>query len=183
MSACTETLSNNKRSDSAVTTVKAAPLTATAFAPYGNVIQTEGANHFDMNDGGAERYYDLANIDVGEETGGRVVVSLATGKVLSSLPHTVTRIERHPLGSQAFVPLNDTPIVVAVAAAGAPPAADNIRAFISNGRQGINYHRGIWHMPAIFLRWEQTMLIIDRGCTNDNCDIYDFTCGGVTITT
>jgi len=151
-----------------------APLTSEAFAQFGDVIQTEGARHFEMNGGMLERYYDLANIDVGVETGGRPVMSIADCVKITELPVSITFLERHPLGSQAIFPLCSQGMMIVVAPAGELISPDDIRAFYSNGTQGVNFHAGIWHMPIIALEPAQAFMIVDRGGPNENCDNFYF---------
>ncbi len=83
-------------------------------------------------------------------------------------------MERHPLGSQAFVPLAKISFVVVVAPAGEWVRAEDLRAFVTDGTQGVNYFRGTWHMPLIALEAGQSFLVIDRGDegpdANPNCD-------------
>ena len=99
------------------------PLTREAFRPFGEVIGTEGARHFPINDGTAERYHDLARLDLTAE-GGRPILSLFRAQP-RGLPMRVSIIERHSLGSQAFMPLSPRPYLVVVAPPGnAPSAAD-----------------------------------------------------------
>lgn len=102
------------------------------------------------------------------------MVSIVCCNELATLPYTLPFVERHPLGSQAFIPMDNTPVVIAVAEAGEPPSVDNLRAFISNGQQGINYHRGVWHMPMLFLDADQRMIVVDRGGPGDNCEEHHF---------
>jgi ureidoglycolate lyase len=148
--------------------LRPAPLTATAFAPYGDVVETAGRDHYPINAGMAERYSDLANIDVGAE-GGRPLVSLCQAKPVR-LPVPLRLMERHPLSSQAFIPLSRAPFLIVVAPAGPSPRSDDIRAFISNGRQGINYRAGTWHHPLLALDEATDFLIVDRGGPGTNCD-------------
>ena len=147
-------------------TLKPVPLTPERFAPYGDVIETSARQHEAMNDARFERFDDLCNIDVD----GRVAVSLARCRTATALPYRFDVVERHPLGSQAFVPLTPAEFVVVVA----PPAesvdASDLRAFITNGRQGINYHRGTWHMPLIAFEAGQRFLVIDHAGDAPNCD-------------
>ena len=79
-------------------------------------------------------------------------------------------IERHPLGSQAFIPLSPCKMVVVVAPPGEGVDVSDLRAFVSNGRQGFNYRRGTWHMPLISFEAGQEYLIIDRGGNEANCE-------------
>lgn len=146
------------------------PLTAGAFAPFGDVIQTEGSRHFEMNGGKLERYYDLASIDVGVKSGGRPVISIASCREITSLPLEIRFLECHPHGSQAIFPLFKQSMIVVVAPAGDQASPDNIRAFYSNGAQGINFRPGVWHLPIIALEPGQTFIIVDRGGPDKNCD-------------
>jgi ureidoglycolate lyase len=136
------------------------PLTRDAFAPFGDVIELEHAKQIPINLGTTIRYHDLAKIDV-ESEGGRPLVNLFRGQP-RALPFEVTMLERHPLGSQAFVPLTERPYLVVVAPAGElVPAA--IRAFVSRGWQGVNYAKGVWHHPLIALGEVSDFIVIDRG--------------------
>jgi ureidoglycolate lyase len=155
-------------------TLKTEPLTRENFAPYGDVIETEGAKHFPINAGTIERFHDLAQIDLGPEEGARTLLSIAQCNVVAKLPCPVPLVERHPLGSQAFVPFDATPVIVVVAPPGEEVSAASLRAFISNGHQGINYHRGVWHLPLIALDKQQQFLIVDRGGAGNNCEEFHF---------
>ena len=148
-------------------------LTKEAFTPFGDVVEIADVRHFSINQGSVERYHDLANLDVLEE-GGRPLVSIVCCNDLASLPYTLPLMERHPLASQSFIPMDETPMVVAVAEPGDDLRPQNIRAFISNGQQGVNYARGVWHMPMIFLKETQRMLVIDRGGNGHNLDEHTF---------
>jgi len=152
-----------------------APLTSEAFAQFGDVIQTEGAQHFEMNGGKLERYYDLADIDVGVETGGRPIISIANCVQITELPLAITCLERNPHGSQAIFPLFNQNMTIVVAPAGGELISPySIRAFYSNGTQGVNLHAGVWHLPIIALEPAQAFLIVDRGGPNENCDEFYF---------
>jgi len=101
---------------------------------------------------------------------GRVAVSIARCRVATSLPLRIDMVERHPLGSQAFVPLTPCRMIIVVAPPEESVEARDLRAFVSNGRQGVNYHRGTWHMPLIAFDAGQEFLIIDRASDVPNCD-------------
>lgn len=153
-------------------TLKPETLTAEAFAPFGDVIQTEGAAHYAINEGTTERFHDLAGIDVSAE-GGRTLINIFRGQP-RELPMPVRIMERHPLGSQAFIPMSQHPYLVVVARPGEPPAPGDLHAFIAAPGQGVNYHRGVWHHPLIALDAESDFIVIDRGGAGENCDEYWF---------
>jgi ureidoglycolate lyase len=136
------------------------PLTREAFAPFGDVIELAGARQIPINLGTTIRYHDLANVDVTDESG-RTLVNLFRGQP-RELPFEVKMLERHPLGSQAFVPLNDKPYLVVVAPAGELDVT-KIRAFVSSGWQGVNYAKGVWHHPLIALGEVSDFIVVDRG--------------------
>ena len=142
-------------------------LTREAFAPFGDVIELEGARHFPINGGTAERYHDLASVDVTED-GGRPLISVFRGQP-SALPFDVTLMERHPLGSQAFIPLGVANYLAFVAPAGDFDPA-RMRAFASVGWQGVNYAKGVWHHPLIALERVSDFVVVDRGGDQPNCD-------------
>lgn len=147
------------------------PLTAEAFRPFGDVIEaSDSARHFSINDGFAERYHDLAQINVGS-LGGRAILSIFKA-LPRSLPMQLVLLERHPLGSQAFMPLSALPYLVVVAGAGPVPQLSAIRCFRAAPGQGVNYARGTWHHPLIALHQASDFLVVDRGGApgDANCD-------------
>ncbi len=149
-----------------MTPLRPLPLTAAAFAPFGEVIGVEGARHFPINGGTTERYHDLACIEPG--AGGRAIVSIFRGQP-RRFPLAIDLLERHPLGSQAFVPLQGRPYLVVVAAPGAQGPGP-LRAFLARGDQGVNYRPGTWHFPLIAVGEVSDFLVIDRQGEGGNCD-------------
>ncbi|ATE60197.1 ureidoglycolate lyase [Thauera sinica] len=144
------------------------PLARETFAPYGEVIEaSDDASHFTINAGNTERYHDLARIKPGPD--GRVIVSIFRGQP-RALPFTVQMMERHPLASQAFIPLSGRPYLVVVAPAGAPPRAEALRVFLARGDQGVNYATGVWHHPLLALDGVCDFLVVDRSGPGHNCD-------------
>jgi ureidoglycolate lyase len=143
------------------------PLTRDAFAPFGDVISLDGARHFAINGGTTERFHDLAKIDLGAADG-RALVNVFRGQP-RALPFEVTMMERHPHGSQAFIPLSGGRYLVVVAPAG-PFDERRLRAFAVAGGVGVNYARGVWHHPLIALDTVADFLVIDRGGSLPNCD-------------
>ena len=144
------------------------PLTRDRFAAFGDVIEASFERSVGMNEARFERFDDLCNVDL--ESGGTVSVSVARCRAATALPLRIEKLERHPLGSQAFVPLTPCKMVVVVAPPEERVEASALRAFVTNGRQGINYHRGTWHMPLIAFDAGQEFLIIDRAGDVPNCD-------------
>jgi ureidoglycolate lyase len=144
------------------------PLTPEAFAPFGDVIDTAGADSYPINEGTALRFNDLARIDVTAQ-GGRPGVSVFRGQAMR-FPLELSDMERHPLGSQAFMPLSGRPFLVVVAPdIGGKPGEP--RAFLSNGRQGINFHRNTWHHSLLTLGETSDFLVVDRLGLDDNCEV------------
>lgn len=154
--------------------ILALPLTAERFAPFGQVIEDMPASadrqieRAAMNDARFERFDELCSVD----TDGDTAVSIARCRTATALPYRVDVVERHPLGSQAFIPLDGQRLLVVVARPGAAPDASGLEAFVSNGRQGINYGRGTWHMPLIGLDAGDRFLLIDRKTADANCDVH-----------
>ncbi len=144
------------------------PLTAEAFAPFGDVIEAREGTAFWINDGQAQRFHDLARVETG--TDGHTLVSLFRSAP-SVFPLAVQQMERHPLGSQAFMPLGGHPFLVVVAATTRDDLPGLPRAFLSTGQQGVNYRPGSWHHVLVALAVSSDFLVIDRGGAGTNCDV------------
>lgn len=140
--------------------IRLEPLTREAFAPFGDVIEKAGATSFETNQGTAVRYHDLARVDLTADQG-RTLVSIFEATVPATLPVHLRLLERHPISSQAFVPLGKSPFVIVVATGGDQPDLSSIRAFRANGQQGINFRPATWHHPLIALE-RADFLVIDR---------------------
>ncbi|MHC1549789.1 ureidoglycolate lyase [Phyllobacterium sp. K27] len=152
-----------------IITLEVLPLTKAAFAPFGDVIETAEAELRLINGGTTERYHDLAKVDVtGEQA--RVLINIFRGQAFAP-PIDILMLERHPLGSQAFYPLQNLPFLVVVAEdeAGCPgkPVA-----FLAQGSQGVNYHRNVWHHPLISLQQTSDFMVVDRGGEGNNLEEY-----------
>ncbi|EED66314.1 ureidoglycolate lyase [Comamonas testosteroni] len=145
------------------------PLTAEAFSRFGDVIESAGHAPIQINHGMTERYHALAQVDTGGAEG-HALINLFHA-LPYELPLRLEEMERHPLGSQAFVPLQETPFIVVVAAAGESVQPCDLQAFVTNGRQGVNYHRGIWHHSLIALQASARFIVVDRGGPGHNCDV------------
>jgi ureidoglycolate lyase len=141
-------------------------LTRAAFAPYGEVIEADaGAATIAINEGSAQRFHALADVDTAHADG-RAVISVVRAQP-RALPCTVRMLERHPLGSQAFVPLDPAQryLVVVAGAIDAVP-----RAFLATNGQGVNYRRGTWHHPLLALDRVGDFLVVDRAGPGPNCE-------------
>ena len=139
-------------------TIRAEPLTAEAFAPFGQVLEVGSMEPIRINQGLCERFHDLAALEVDEA--GRLGISLflAEGR---ALPYRLDMLERHPLGSQAFLPMSRAPFLVIVAPdTGGTPGAP--LAFVTAPGQGVNYAKGTWHGVLTPLGERQTFAVIDR---------------------
>jgi ureidoglycolate lyase len=151
-------------------TLRPQPISAEAFAVYGDVITTSANALQAMNNARFERFNDLAQIDIDQNGDGHVSISVARSKTPTTLPHRFDLVERHPLGSQAFVPLARFSFIVVVAPPGESVDPEDLRAFVTNGSQGVNYHKGVWHMPLIATGGGQSFLVVDRAPGHDNCE-------------
>ncbi len=149
------------------------PLTKEAFAPFGDVIETEGSDHFMINNGSTRRYHKLATVETAQPDD-KAIISIFSAEKLE-YPLTIGMLERHPQGSQAFIPLLGNPFLIVVAPLGDAPVSGLVRAFVSNGKQGINYHRGVWHHPVLTIEKRDDFLVVDRSGSGNNCDEHFFT--------
>jgi ureidoglycolate lyase len=133
------------------------PLTQAAFAEFGDVLEATGTPDKIINQGLCGRHHDLATLDF---SSGQAGISVFNAQA-RSLPYTLDMMERHPDGSQAFVPMHEHPYLVIVAAdkGGAPDAP---KAFIAQPGQGVNYHRNIWHAVLTPLHAPGLFAVIDR---------------------
>lgn len=140
------------------TSIHLEPLTASAFAPYGDVLDAFGAPDKIINQGNCGRFHDRALLDFGPQ--GRAGISIFHARP-RSLPYTLDLLERHPDGSQAFLPMSQHEWLVIVASdANGTPA--NIRAFLAAPGQGINLHRNTWHGVLTPLHEPGLFAVVDR---------------------
>lgn len=142
------------------------PLTAQAFKAYGDVIETAACAPRSINQGFAQRFNDLCGVDVARD-GGAVNVSLFTA-IPRPQPITIKLMERHPLGSQAFIPMQEQPWLVLVC--DDPLDTSTYHLFSATGRQGVNYARNIWHHPLLVFDANSHFLIIDRKGPGENLE-------------
>ncbi|MCL4124366.1 UNVERIFIED_CONTAM: hypothetical protein GTU68_024360 [Idotea baltica] len=137
--------------------IKSRPISRENFAPFGDVIALGNVEPKIINQGFCERFHDLATLDF---AGGNAGISLFHAKP-RSLPYKLELMERHPLGSQAFIPMSQHPFLVIVAHDDGGKPAD-IQAFTTSIGQGINLHRNIWHGVLTPLHEPGLFCVIDR---------------------
>ena len=148
-------------------------LTKKNFSTFGDVIETDGAESILINEGTTERFHNLANIDV-ESKGGKPLINIFRGQTKPQ-PIDIKMMERHPLGSQAFIPLQTKPFIIVVAAISETVGPNDLNAFRAEGNQGVNYKRNLWHHPLLTLENNHDFLVIDRGGPGENCEEMWFT--------
>ena len=145
------------------------PLTAEAFAPFGEVLEVRGAPDKIINQGLCGRHHDLADLDFG---GGRAGISVFNAEP-RTLPFPLEMVERHPLGAQAFLPMHQNPYLVVVAPddAGRPGP---LQAFLAGPGQGVNYRRNTWHAVCCPLSAPGLFAVVDRIGEGDNLEEHWF---------
>ena len=134
------------------------PLTKSVFAPFGDVVEIDGAKKLDINQGYAQRFNDFANIDVTDE-GGQAGTCIIIAQPRPT-PIVITLMERHPLGSQLFVPMQQRPWIVLVCAN--PNDPTSFQAFQATGHQGVNYRKGTWHHPLLVMEKDTMFFEVSR---------------------
>lgn len=145
------------------------PLSATAFAPFGDVLDASGTPDKLINAGLCGRYHDRARLDFGPD--GRAGISIFNAQP-RSLPYELTLLERHPDGSQAFIPMTQNPFLVIVAPDdGGIPGP--VRAFLTAPGQGINLRRNTWHGVLTPLHAPGQFAVIDR--IGDSANLQEYT--------
>ena len=144
------------------------PLTRENFAVFGDVIEVnDKSKNFSINDGFTQRYHDLAEVDVTQENG-RMLINIFRSTPLLQ-PVSIKMMERHPLSSQAFIPMSQQPFLVVVAPKGEFDIL-KLEVFLATSEQGVNYHKGTWHHYCLALHQVSDFIVIDRGGAGDNCD-------------
>lgn len=141
--------------------MKIEPLTKQSFANFGEVVEMEGAEQRNINQGFATRFHDLATIEVGS---GEAIISIFTARPRPQ-PITIKLMERHPLGSQLFYPLQNEEWFVLVCTD--PQDKKSYRAFRASGSQGVNYKPNTWHHPLLVSKESQFLIVDSKGAGNN----------------
>ncbi|MCX7568179.1 ureidoglycolate lyase [Sulfitobacter sp. F26169L] len=149
--------------------IKVEPLTAQTLAPYGDVMDASGAADKMINQGRCARFHNRARLDFSDGAAG---ISIFKSDK-ATLPLQLELVERHPQGSQAFIPMSDDPFLVVVARDnnGTP---QNPRAFLTQSGQAINFHRGTWHGVLTPLVDAALFAVVDRIGDGANLEEYWF---------
>ena len=147
------------------------PITKENFSKFGDVITTENIKPLEINNGYAKRFNDIAKIDTSNENGETTISIFSALK--RSFPMKIDMMEKHPLGSQAFIPMKETTFLAFVAPQGKFPEINKIQSFIIPPKTGINYKPGIWHFPLISTE-NTNFLVIDRKGSGENLIIHKF---------
>ena len=151
--------------------IKPTEITRENFFAYGDLISSNSIKPIDINAGYAKRFNDLAKINTSKNKGETIVSIFSALK--RSFPMKIDMMEKHPLGSQAFVPMKETIFISFVAPAGDAPEINKIQSFIIPPKMGVNYKPGIWHFPLISTE-DTNFLVIDRKGSGENLTIHKF---------
>ena len=146
-------------------TIKPQLITKKNFSKFGDMITTDDIKPLEINNGYAKRFDGIANLDTSKDNGETTICIFSALK--RSFPMKIDMMEKHPLGSQAFVPMKETTFLVFVAPKGVKPNLNEIEAFIVPPGIGVNYNPGTWHFPLISTE-DMNFLVVDRKGSGDN---------------
>ena len=150
---------------------KPVKITRQNFADFGDLISSDNIKPMDINAGYAKRFDNLADLNTSKDEG-KTIVSIFSA-LKRTFPMTIDMMEKHPLGSQAFIPMKETTFLSFVAPPGKFPEINKIQSFIIPPKMGINYKPGIWHFPLISTE-DTNFLVIDRKGKGENLIIHKF---------
>ena len=159
-------------------TIKPKPITKENFKKFGDMITTANIKPLEINNGYAKRYDGIVKLDTKKDNGESTICIFSALK--RSFPMKVDMMEKHPLGSQAFIPMKETIFLSFVAPEGNKPDLTKVEAFIIPKGIGVNYNPGVWHFPLISTE-NMNFLVIDRKGEGDNLIIHDLQKENVTI--
>ena len=151
--------------------IKPKKITRKNFKKFGDLICTKKIRPININNGYAKRFDNLCKINTSSKKGNTIVSIFSAKK--RKFPMSIKMMEKHPLGSQAFIPMNETKFFVFVAPKGKKPNINSIKSFLVPKQTGINYKPGIWHFPLISTK-NMNFLVIDRKGMGNNLKIYNF---------
>ena len=158
--------------------IKPKPINKENFKNFGDMITTDDIKPLEINDGYAKRYDGIANLDAKKDEGESIISIFSALK--RSFPMKVDMMEKHPLGSQAFIPMKETTFLAFVAPEGVKPDLNKVEAFIIPKGVGVNYNAGIWHFPLIATE-DMNFLVVDRKGKGDNLVLHDLDKENITL--
>jgi len=148
------------------------------FKKFGDMITTSGIKPLEINDGYAKRFDGIANLNTKKDDGESTISIFSALK--RSFPMKVDMMEKHPLGSQAFIPMKETVFLAFVAPEGDEPDLNKIESFIIPNGIGVNYNAGVWHFPLIATE-DMNFLVVDRLGDGDNLVLHDLNKENITL--
>ena len=151
--------------------IKPKKITYKNFKKFGELISTRKVKPMDINNGYAKRFDNLCRINTSLKKGNTIMSIFSAKK--RKFPMNIKMMEKHPLGSQAFIPMSETTFLVFVAPKSKKPNIKKIKSFIVPKQTGINYRPGIWHFPLISTK-NMNFLVIDRKGNSENLVIHKF---------
>ena len=151
--------------------IKPKAITKDNFSKFGDMISTENLKSLEINNGYAKRFDDIANINTSQDNGETTISIFSALK--REFPMKIDMMEKHPLGSQAFMPMKETTFLAFVAPDGKKPDLKKIESFIVPPGIGINYNPGTWHFPLISTE-NMNFLVVDRKGVGENLIIHNF---------
>ena len=146
-------------------TINPKPITKENFSKFGDMITTTDIKPIEINEGYAKRFDGIANLNTSKDNGETTICIFSALK--RSFPMKIDMMEKHPLGSQAFIPMKQTTFLVLVAPEGDKPDLNKIEAFVVPPEIGVNYNAGTWHFPLIATE-DMNFLVVDRKGSGDN---------------
>ena len=145
--------------------IKPIPITTENFSKFGDMITTENIKPLEINNGYAKRFDNIAKIDTSSKNGETTISIFSALK--RSFPMKIDMMEKHPLGTQAFIPMKETTFLTLVAPEGKKLEMDKIESFVVPKGKGVNYKTGIWHFPLISTE-DMDFLVVDRKGPGEN---------------
>ena len=158
--------------------IKPKPITKENFKKFGDMITTSGIKPLEINEGFAKRFDGIANLNTSKDNGETTICIFSALK--RTFPMKIDMMEKHPLGSQAFIPMKETVFLAFVAPEGDEPDLNKIESFIVPNGIGVNYNAGVWHFPLIATE-DMNFLVVDRLGDGNNLVLHDLNKKNITL--
>ena len=158
--------------------IKPKPISKENFSKFGDMITTDNLKPIEINNGYAKRFDGIANLNTATDNGETTISIFSALK--RNFPMKIDMMEKHPLGSQAFIPMKETTFLAFVAPHGEKPDLNKIESFIIPPGIGINYNPGTWHFPLISTE-DMNFLVVDRKGSGDNLVIENLEDKNITL--